>query len=371
MPPDTLTTDNSTATDRPPLNIVLAGEWLHPYYEQALAGGFHRFGARVTPFRTLPYLWVRGKGTLQKSLKFGPAINRLNRELLKLVDDVQPDVVFLFICHHVFAGTVRQIKLRHPRTVVVSYNIDNPFEDGKKFLRWRHYLAHAKLCDLNYFVRPRTVEHARQSGIPHPRVLMQFYVKDFHRPLPHDQPAYRHDVLFVGHYEPDGRGELLSHLLLHGIAVRIFGNRWEELPRNSPIRRLHPPIAMVSGEEYVRLLAASKIALVFLSGVNRDPYTSRCFEIPACKTFMLAPRTPEIQALYQEDKEVVLYENKEELLAKVQKYLGDDEARARIAEAGHQRCLRGRQSHMDRCAAMLADITSCLAGTRLASPNQN
>ena len=356
-----LATDNPAGTDRPPLKIVLAGEWLYPYYEQALSDGFHRLGAQVTPFRTRQYLYARGQGTLQKSMKYGPAINRLNRALLKLVDEVRPDVVFLFICHHVYAGTIRQIKLRHPRTVVVSYNHDNPFEDGRKFLRWRHYLAHAKLCDLNYFVRPRTVDHARQAGIPNPRMLMHFYVRDFHRPLPGAPEDYRHDVLFVGHYEPDGRGELLSHLLLHGIAVRIFGNRWEELPRNSPIRRLHPPIAMVSAEDYVKLLAGAKIALVFLSGVNRDPYTIRCFEIPACNTFMLAPRTPEIQALYQEDQEVVLYANKDELLEKIQKYLGDPEARTRIAEAGRQRCLRGHHSHVDRCATMLADIAGCLA----------
>ena len=357
-----LTTDNSTATHHPRLKIVLAGQWLYSYYEQTLADGFQRLGARVTPFSTRQYLYARGQGTLQKSMRFGPAIDRLNRELLQLVDEVKPDVVFLFVCHHVYAKTVRQIKLRHPRTLVVSYNIDNPFEDGRKFFRWRHYLAHAKLCGLNYFVRPRTVEHARQAGIPNPRLLMQFYVQDLHRPLPRAQAESRQDVLFVGHYEPDGRGQLLSHLLLHGVAVRIFGNRWEELPRNSPIRRLHPPIAMVTGEEYVRLLAGSKIALVFLSGVNRDPYTSRCFEIPACKTFMLAPRTPEIQALYEEDKEVVLYENKEELLEKIQKYLGDQEWRTRIAEAGRQRCLRGRHSHVDRCATMLADIAGCLAG---------
>ncbi len=348
------TASEATTTRR--LKIVLSGEWRYSYNEQALADGFERLGASVIPFKTMPYLYARGRGIVQKSLKFGPAINRLNRDLITMVDEVRPEAVFLFICHHVYASTVRLIKQRHPQTVVVSYNHDNPFEDGRKFLRWRHYLAHAKWCDINYLVRARTVKHALDAHIPNPRLLKHFYVKDLHHPIPVVPGNYHHDVLFTGHYEPDGRGETLSYLLENGVAVRIFGNRWEELPGESPIRRLHPPIDRIPGEEYVKHVAGSKIVLVFLSGTNHDPYTSRCFEIPACKRLMLAPRTPEIQALYREDEEAVLYSGREELLEKIRKYLGDDEARERIAEAGHQRCLRDGHSHVDRCATMLAGI---------------
>lgn len=355
----------SERTDTRPLKIVLLGEWRYPHYEQALADGFERLGASVTPFKTMPYLYARGRGTMQKSVKLGPAINRLNRDLIALVDDVRPAALFIFIGHHVYASTVQQIKQSHPETVIVNYNHDNPFEDDRKFLRWRHYLAHARLCDLNYFVRARTVAHARDADIPNPRLVKHFYVKDFHHPMPVVPENYHHDVLFGGHYEPDGRGEMLSYLLVNGVAVTIFGNRWEELARDSPIRRLHRPIDSIPSEEYVKHMAGSKIVLVFLSGTNHDHYTSRCFEVPACKRLMLAPRNPEIQALYLEDEEVVLYGDKEELLCKVQKYLGDEEARERIAEAGHWRCLRDAHSNVDRCATMLAGIREFMNAPRL------
>src|SRR2546427_588190 len=39
----------------------------------------------------------------------------------------------------------------------------------------------------------------------------------------------RFDVVFVGHYERDGRGDLLKYLWDNGIGVRVFGTRWEFL----------------------------------------------------------------------------------------------------------------------------------------------
>ena len=87
--------------------------------------------------------------------------------------------------------------------------------------------------------------------------------------------------------------------------------------------------------------------------MNRDVYTRRCFEIPACGTAMVAPRTKELQAMYREGEEAVYFDSKEELLAKVRWLLEDDEARNRIAKAGRERCLQDGHSNVIRAPRSL------------------
>ncbi len=99
------------------------------------------------------------------------------------------------------------------------------------------------------------------------------------------------------------------------------------------------PILPLYGKNYVKAICASKMALCFMSKLNRDTSTTRCYEIPACGTLLLSKRTDELKKLYQENKEVVCFSDKEELVQKVSMLLEQPEKRRAIASAGHKRCL--------------------------------
>ena len=95
--------------------------------------------------------------------------------------------------------------------------------------------------------------------------------------------------------------------------------------------------------------------LVFLSYANRDVYSRRCFEIAACGTMMCAPRTRELEQLFADGKEAVYFDSKEDLLQKIKYYLGNEEKRSTIAQAGRGRCIEGGNDEISR-AKQLIDI---------------
>ena len=97
------------------------------------------------------------------------------------------------------------------------------------------------------------------------------------------------------------------------------------------------PIVPVEGDNYTKALCGAKICLAFLSKLNRDTYTRRCFEIPACGRVMLAERTEDLQKMFKEDEEACFFSSNEELLEKVQWLLANPERREAIAKAGLRR----------------------------------
>jgi hypothetical protein len=335
------------------MRVAVIGEWQFPIYEEALAAGFRYHGACVLKIGQKEHLGDDILSKLQKRVLHGPQITALNSHAVRLLKIFQPDIVFARNPVFFLPKTFRLLRTQHPRAVFATYNNDNPFEDGRRFLYWRHYLRNAQTADINYFFRERTHELATSYGIPSPRILHGYYVEGLHRPV-EMCGAERTQVLFVGHYEDDGREEHVRALLSAGIRVQVCGPGWNNARHFSALKKIIFPA--VFGDDYVRRLCSAEMAIVFLSSLNKDTYTTRCFEIPACGTLMLAPRTGKIESIYRDGEEAVLYGSVAECVARVL-YFSKHKREARmIAECGRNRCLAEKNSNIDRAGQVLLDI---------------
>lgn len=169
------------------------------------------------------------------------------------------------------------------------------------------------------------------------------YDPEIHRPAclaKQDCDLFSCDVSFIGTYTTRKERSLdeLSRLI-PSLSMKIFGNDWNRC-NAARLRRFVYGTA-VNGQSYAKAIAASRInlALMGVSDEALDETTTRSYEIPACKGFMLHERTDEVLTLYEEDREMACFGSVAELRDKIMYYLNNPRECARIAEAAYRRAV--------------------------------
>jgi len=345
------------------MKILLAGPtWPHEMYERACARALHGLGVEVVPFYLEPasrnlFSRVEFKYTL-----LGPSLRKLQQDLLAQVEISRPDVLLIWLGASVVPKTLQAIKQR-ANCILASYVHDDPFAHRVHRLSpahhrwyWRAFLEGLPIYDLALFSKELNVDDAYRFGARKAAVLRQFFVPEVHRPrslTAEERCRFACDVAFAGHYEPDRRVEYIRSLVEAGLKVNLYtGGLWERayLDHMPPtFRRL----ARVGGEEYAKALVGAGMCLCFVSKINRDQYTTRCFEIPACGRLLLSERTEALLRLFEEDQEAVFFSTPEELTKKALWLRDHPQEIERIAQAGRRRLLTDGHSVYDRMRELL------------------
>lgn len=303
---------------------------------EPLKFAWHRYfgGARTRP----------GALALRAQDKYlaGPAVDRLNRDLVALAAAERPDAVFVYRGSHIYPGTLRKIRDCLHNVVLVGYNNDDPFSPRYPSWQWRHFLGGLREYDLALAYRQHNLAEFTAAGARRVELLRSWFVPERNFPAElsaEEQARYGCDVVFVGHYEDDGRLQLLEGIVRGGWSLRLFGppKEWNRILPQSAVLAGLAPVRFVAGKDYNDALNGGKLALCFFSKLNRDTYTRRVFEIPATGTVMLSEYTEDAAQLFTPDREAVFFHTGEEMLANIARLLGDEPARDAIAQAGLRR----------------------------------
>lgn len=334
-------------------------------YETAWVRGLRQLGMDAIEFNTHAHIPKGILGRIEQRLLTGPHIWRVNRLLRQHVRNTRPDVTLMYQGHHFFPETLKAIQ---NHTYVVGYHNDDFLGPQRRMLRYRHLYRSLDLYQGYHTYREINREELVERGMKNCACLYAYYIPeyDYPRVLSHeDKSRFACDVLFAGHCEPDDRIECLAEAVRAGLDVHVHGRRrtWLRLLRAANARSFIEPRSLLRGDDYRKAICGAGIAACFLSEWNRDQYTRRVFEIPACGAFLLCERTPVMQELYEEGKEAEYFSSVEEFVDKATFYTREEAARKRIAQAGYRRCTTSGYDVRSRMRQWLADVDSWMGAT--------
>lgn len=281
---------------------------------------------------------------------------RFNREVVRAAERFQPQVILFLKGPYVNPATLMAIRARTP-AIIVNYCLDDLFSLNPKAIT-PDMRACIPLWDFIFTTKRYNVPELEATGAKRAVFVRCGYDPAVHHPViptAEEQAQWGSDLLFVGTFERD-RAEWLAGLIERvECNVRVFGNGWGSVPSHLG---LFPYLERcpVLGREKRLAFASTKIALAFMRKANRDTYTDRSFEIPACGAFMLAERSNEHALLYKEGQEIAGFETVEELAEKVQYYLVHEKERLAIARAGYRRVVADRHTYADRLTEILNHV---------------
>jgi spore maturation protein CgeB len=325
--------------------ILIVGSWRWEIYEDAFAKSLNQIGIDVISFSTNKYF--KGYfGKIEEALPpFSISLYKLNIDLYKFILSEKPDVVLFWRPTHILPITITLTKKLN--IFAVSFNNDDPFGPKiHKNVPWHHhflwfwYLKSLRLYNKNFFYRKVNTLEAEKWGSKNNQVLMPYFIPWRDKPVKLtdvEKVFFCTEVVFIGHYETDGRELLFKSLLEANIKVKIWGGDYWNREVLGDMYDKFTPIVPVQGEDYAKALCGAKICLGLISKLNRDSYTRRCFEIPACGSLLLAERTDDLLSLFIEDEEACFFSSSDELVEKVVWLLSNDEIRLKIADAGFRK----------------------------------
>lgn len=80
----------------------------------------------------------------------------------------------------------------------------------------------------------------------------------------------------------------------------------------------------------------------------------RTFEVPGCGGFLLTEAAPRLEEYFVPGREVGVYEDPDDLVVQIERWLSRPEERAAVAAAGHRRALE-EHTYDHRFAAIFAE----------------
>lgn len=341
------------------IKIMVIGEGISDIYERIFFKRFKEIG-----YETKLFTWNRyfehlqdnesSKGNLikliskiQDKYKAGPKVNKLNKDLIEEINEFNPKLVFIYRGVSIYNKTLKKISSKDRK--IFGYINDDLFSNYYPWYFWRHAKKSLKYYDHMFCFRKKNINDFKAIGYHKTSLLLPYYIKEKNFKLESKKnKLYKSDIIFIGHFENDGRDEILANLIKDNYFVKLYGTNWERSKYyNFFIDHFGHDIYPLF-KDYNTALNSSKIALVFLSKLNNDVYTRRNFEIPTTNSMMISEYTPELSNLFNEGIEAAYFRDMIELKKKLDFYLINRDFREEIVKSAQKKVILNKHEAKDR-----------------------
>lgn len=266
--------------------------------------------------------------------------------LLRLAREFAPDIVLVTCIESLRPKIVAGLRAGRPGCKIIGVFSDAIVHFGRGYFFGADY-------DALFFKDRYIVDKARvKLGYQHFHYLPQACDRVLHRRVPlsdADRATYGCDVTLAGNLHP-WRAEMLRPLI--GRDMKIWGPpppAWLDHPIKA-----HCTGRYVAGEEKCKAMLASRIVLnqnhyAEIAGTNK-----RTFEVAAIGAFQLTD-TPALNDVFDSEKEVASFQNRQEMIEKIDYFLARPELRSEMAERARVRA-HAQHTYEHRWAAHLETV---------------
>ena len=281
---------------------------------------------RVLKFIHLKHIVILEKKNFLKNLiyrgfdKFsiGLPIIKINNDFELYVKKIKPKNIFLYRPRHFYKSTLLRLKKQLGINIII-YNNDSPFSNQYPKYFWRRYLRLIDISDLILSYRQSDIDQYKKIGY-HSELFMPWFYPPYYKKNNFKFKERDNKILFVGHSENDIRIEILDSIKNELLLVGPKSD-WEK--KFVPVSLRNIARLPIWGKDYIDLLSSHKIALCFLSKLNQDVYTRRCFEITASGTLLISEFSKELNLIFGDMYGAVLFKSAKEFQKKL-KYLKEN-----------------------------------------------
>jgi len=279
--------------------------------DRKITNGLIRNGHFVYDFS---YREVAKNSTIFKSKKFG--IKHANENLIRTIENIQPDLLFLGHSELIQSETLSKIKVLFPKIKIAMWWVDWIFNLKDIATKLEVIDAFFITTDILELKRMKIKEQILQKC----HYLPNFCDTSIDTFRAFSNTNYDYDLLFIGRHDKE-RAKFIDFIKekLSHIKLGLFG-----LEKSN----------IITGVRYLRAIGSTKIAINYSRNNNISLYSSdRIVHLMANGALVFSPRIPNFENIFTDD-EIIYFDNHDDFKKKFEYYLKNNDERIAIAKNG-------------------------------------
>ena len=245
-------------------------------------------------------------------------------------------VLYLFPGNTYSPEFIKELKSQHPQVKYCSWIFDTTMQ-GKYCDQNEDFINIIKEYDYFFTVCKEQAESLRNNNVN------SYFLREGVDKFVYDFTGIKqiYDISFIGQVGSPvvhtDRILLLDNISQYFTNLKIFGPLY---PNSDSILKFHAKRQTYNDIEHSKIVAQSKINIGHSGWSHFDEYFSaRNYRIMGSGGFLLANRSNGIEKVFEENKEIVLYNNISDCIDKIRYYLNHEDERKQIALNGKKKTL--------------------------------
>lgn len=321
--------------------MVFSGEFWRGSTGFGLAEGFRKLGYAVQEIDLSRHLASAGPSLLARAARrlLAPTAAKVfSSAVREAVLALRPDIFLTIKGTGITPDMLRWLKDRRVRTAVFypDFHFDHPGVSLEDFA----------LYDVIVTSKTFHLDRLRQRFGPDKVAYVPHgYSDGVHWPIcgALSEAGYAVDLQHVGAHSAYKQNWLSPlRARLPEASLRVYGARWQQATAGTTLEDCCAGDSLFDCS-YSTALQTARINVSVMMGPHPsgwcDNVSTRTFEIPACRGFMLHIDNDEVREFFEPGEEIDVFSSPEELADKARFYLANPDLRARMIARAYARCV--------------------------------